>query len=291
MKADPAHHGLYRTRGDAWILRRLIPAGLRPAAKRRFGVANEFRVNLGRDRETALHRLEADRALLDRRLQQLREDSTLGPSAQPPSQQAQSSEDADHDRGGDLLGFSIRPRHPHPPLDHAALLAALDRWHQQRLYEVSRFILDGQYPDHRDDWHAFTDAERARSECIVQLEAYQPRLHRDPEALVPGFDRALVQALEQQGFAVSLGHPGLHPLRVEFRRVWLDILRRQSRWIGQFISGRPPEPVPQPPFAWSESGDPAAHSTKAAAVTVSGRVIPTPAGRDSRSGFPDGVVM
>jgi len=267
MIRDPDHLGLYQTDSGRWVLRQLVPEKLRAAAKRRFNISREFLVRLGDNRESAVRRLEAERALIQKKMGQLRED--VAALAHLPAPEAAGKGDGGHaaEKGdADLLGFGATARYPHPPLDHAGLLAALDRWHQTRFHDVNASVLQGHHPDPREDWSAFEAAERRRSDRIMQLEGYDPRLHRDADAVVPGFDRAMAGALEQQGFNVPLAHPGLRPIRVEFRRVWLNILLHQRRWIAEFQRGAPPAPVPPPPFAWSVDGEPVPLSRTAAAT-------------------------
>ncbi|MBX9660563.1 MAG: hypothetical protein K2X00_18560 [Nitrospiraceae bacterium] len=64
MRADPHQRGLYLTEGHRWVYRRVIPAELRPAAKRLFGVRTEFLISLStHHRDDALARLDDAAAL------------------------------------------------------------------------------------------------------------------------------------------------------------------------------------------------------------------------------------
>lgn len=275
MKADPHHKGLYLTEAHRWVFRRVIPAVLRPAAKRMFNVAAEFQIALAtHQRDEAVSRLPEARAEVDRRMALLRQEVEAANEATAPKVGPEETRTPDLRT---ILGLAPTKAHLLPAVDHALVLAGLDRWHQEELFRINRSILNGEYPNPRAADHAYQAAADQRYRRIEQLQRYDPRLHRDPDATVPDFSRALFAVLDSLGFAVPVSHAGLHPVRIAFREAWLDILRRESRWLTAYHYEHPPRPVPRPPFRWDDNREPVAIEEPSAATPPPSPPAPTAA--------------
>lgn len=198
------------------------------AAKRVFGTSTEFIIPLGTpQREDALKRYPEAKAEVERRITILRQEVTAQAAADTPPDDAETA--APDLR--ELLGFSRTTPQRLQPVDHALVLAAVGRWHQKELFRINRSVLNGEYPNPCAGDGAYQAAAEERYRRTEELRRYDPRLHPDPDAKVPGFSRALFAVLDRLGFAVPVSHAGLYPVRLAFREAWMDILQRETRWV------------------------------------------------------------
>jgi hypothetical protein len=160
LRADQHQKRLYLTESHRWIYRRVIPAELRPADKRIFWVSTESLISLStHHRDDALARLPEARAEVEQWFGNLRQN--VEAEAEPLVPRMEDAKAVAPDLHAILGVITPRPARL-PAVDHSLALVALELWHQQELYRINREILNGEYPDPRQDLGDFQSAAAER---------------------------------------------------------------------------------------------------------------------------------